>query len=187
LRGKMLGALVLVVFCVFASCVSAHAQPSQNRETETLTRTVTVMDDLPPGYLFTQMKTTIALTSTLTTMSHTVVDSKGNTHVMLRFFGSGLTQAEVLFWDPNLQEWVFGYQQSIQTKNVGGLSELIFASGAQNQQQIQVFSQRYSVSGISPLTGEIITQDYLLIQRLIVKVVDGDVQVSKTLEMMHDQ
>jgi len=69
---------------------------------------------------------------------------------------------------------------------VVSVSQLTFASGSQTQKEIYVHNERYSLSGISPLTGQAInTEEYLLIERLIVKLVDGEIQLEKTLELTH--
>ena len=119
-------------------------------------------------------------------MYNTVIDAKGNTHIKAKTFGESTTQAEFLFWDQVLQEWVFGQQITRQTKIVAGVSELIFTSGMLTQKEIHVFSERFSLNGISPETGESITQEYLLIEHLIVRLIDGEVQFEKTLEITHD-
>jgi hypothetical protein len=167
-------------------CVSANAQFSKDRQTSTETTTSTLTEDLDPSYYpYTQVKITLTESTTTIVMYDQVVDGKGVLHLNGKVFGRGTIYGEVWFWDEIRQVWILGQKTSYLSKMMLGINELSLDSEVHTSTETRLLSTIIKSNGFNPQTGEPFSMKALLVDHLIFKLIDGELQFEKSWEITH--
>ena len=110
--------LLMLAFSMIIPCVSAKAETTRDVLKESASDTFTDTYDLPPGSLYTQVKTTITLITKYNGQYQLVLDAKGNLHVNIKLFLQMNMEGEAWFWDDTLKMWVSGQVASQTSRRV---------------------------------------------------------------------
>jgi hypothetical protein len=185
LKIKLLSfALLLIAFCLITPCAAANAEITHVKETTTDNETSTITEDLDPSYFpYTQVK--VAVTETVTTiiMYNQVVDGKGILHLNGKVLARGTVYGEVWFWDDTSQVWVLGQKTSYLSKMILGINQLSLDSEVHTSTETRFLSTIIKSTGIDPQTGEPFTVKALIVDHLIFKLVNGELQFEKSWEI----
>lgn len=180
---KTIVAAALMVFVVFLMLpsVSASAEVNHDKQASTVSETITHIEDLPPEYYpYTQAKITMTATRSYTLMFNEVSDAKESTNINAKYFVEQTMKFEAWVWDDTHQNWVWVQQRSSSIKTIAGINELISTSEIQTCKTQYFSTQRTSVSGINPLTGEEIHLNSLTMDHLMIKLLNNESQFEKT-------
>ena len=118
-------------------------------------------------------------------MYNDVVDTKGNVHLNAKMFGKGTIQAQVWFWNQELNDWVFGGQGSQSAKQTYAFNQLIINSETQTSKDLILSKNKLKTIGIDQDTGETYPIEIYTIEHLMVKVNNGELQFEKSWEITH--
>jgi hypothetical protein len=187
LKRKLLSLAILVVaFCLITPSLSANAQISHDKQTSTDTESLNDIIDLGPEYYpYTQAKITMTFTSTLSYMYNLVTDAKGNLHINGKVFVKGTIYGEAWVWDDTRNEWILSVKISESAKQFFGYNELSFDSEIQTSKETRLITTRTSTYSLDLDTGQPTTSDILLINHVIVKFNNGELQFKKSLKISH--
>lgn len=178
--------LVLLALCLMIPSVFANAQISHDRETSTEIEIIENTITLDPEYYpYTQAEVTITTTGTIRTMYYQATDANGVLHVNGKALVRGSLSMEAWLWDDLRQVWVLGQTTSQSSKMFVALNEISLDSEVQNSQETRLLEDRIKTTGIDPLTGEPISVNILLIEHVIIKLVDGELQFEKSWSIKH--
>jgi len=185
LKRKLLSlALLVVAFCLITPSVSANAQISHDRQTSIDTEILNDTLYLDPEYYpYTQAKLTMTFNSTFSYMYNQVTDAKGHLHLNGKFFTKGTMYIEAWVWDDARQVWILGQKSSQSEKDFFGYNGLSFDSEIQTSKETRLSTYRSSAYLLDLDVGETITLDVVIIQHVIVKVHNGELQFQKSLEI----
>jgi hypothetical protein len=185
LKRKLLWlALLVVAFCLVTPTVSANAQISHDKQTIITDTSTTSIYDLDPEYYpYTQAKLTMTLTAMESYMYNQVTDVKGNLHLNGKVSIKGTMYIEAWAWDDTRQVWVLGQKSSQSEKAIFGYNELSFDSEVQTSKENRLITSRNSAYILDLDTGQTLTLDVVIIEHVIVKVNNGELQFQKSLEI----
>ncbi len=185
MKRKLLSlALLVVAFCLITPSVSANAQISHDKQTtSTETESNTILDLDSEYYPYTKAEVTLTLTGTSSYMYNQVTDAKGNLHINGKAFFKGTMYIEAWVWDDARQVWILG-QKSLQSdKQFFGYNELSFDPEIQTSKETRLSTYRSSAYLLDLDTGETITLNILIIEHVIVKLNNEELQFEKNLEI----
>ena len=66
------------------------------------------------------------------------------------------------------------------------VNQLTLDSETQTSQQIRIMANRISMSALDPTTGQTLTVDTLIIEHVIIKLNNGEVQFEKFWDIVHN-
>ncbi len=176
--------LVIVTFCMITPGVYANAETQHGVWTTENSETFTAIFDLPPTFAYTQVNITAIMYSKLSYLYNMVIDANGKTHVNGKFTIEGSGQFESWFWNDTQQEWVFGQISSRTSKRITGYNELILESETQTNKDFVLFKERVGAEGIDPASGETFTLDYMIIDHVMTKWVNGELLFENSWEIV---
>ncbi len=146
-----------------------------------------VIMPLPPSYYpFTQIKWISTWTWSNLWVSHTVFDGSQNLHATVDYISTGTVQNDFWYWNEDSQEWIYAGGWSQKLKNIWGQNELFvdLFTETQTSKQLNVDHETYKMEMMTdPLTGEVLTYEYMVIRYMIVKWVNGELQFENSWEI----
>ena len=179
-----MASLLMIAFSMIIPCVSAKAETMRDVLREEASDTFTDTYALPPGSLYTQVKTTITLTTEYNGQYHLVLDAKGNLHVNIKLFLQMNMEGEAWFWDDTLKEWVSGQVGSQTSRRIILYNDLIVDSETQTSKQLSLSKEEYSIAGINPDNGELIALKSEITRHFMFKMVNGELQFEHSWEIV---
>jgi hypothetical protein len=183
-RKLLLLALLVVAICLITPCVSANAQIIHDKQTILTDTSSTETYDLEPEYYpYTQAKFTVTLIGRESYMYNQVTDARGHLHINGKVSGKGTLYIEAWAWDDTRHEWILGQQTSQSQKAIFGYNELSFDSQIQTSKETRLIASRNSAYYLDLETGQTITLDVVIIEHVIVKYHNGELQFQKSFEI----
>jgi hypothetical protein len=188
LKTKLLSlALLVIAFCLLTPCVSGSVQMTRDKQTSTDTETLTSTYQLDPSYYpYTQVKYSITVESTLTLMINQLMDAKGQLHINGKASIRGVMHAESWIYDDVRQIWILGADQSQSSKMFLSVNQLTLDSETQTSQEIRVLANRIMMSALDLDTGQTVTVETLIIEHVMIKLNNGEVQFEKFWDIVHN-
>jgi hypothetical protein len=188
LKTKLLSlALLVIVFCLLIPCVSGSAQITRDKQASTDTETLTSTYQLDPSYYpYTQVKYSVTVESSLTLMYSQLTDAKGQLHINGKASIRGVMHAESWIYDDVRQIWILGSDRSQSSKIFVSVNELTLDSETQTSQEIRILANRITMSALDLDTGQTVTVDNLIIEHVMIKLSNGEVQFLKSWEFVHN-
>jgi hypothetical protein len=116
-------------------------------------------------------------------MYNQVTDAKGHLHINGKVSVKGTLYIEAWAWDDTLHEWILGQQTSQSQKAIFGYNELSFDSQIQTSKETRLIASQNSAYYLDLETGQTITLDVVIIEHVIVKYHNGELQFQKSLEI----
>jgi len=119
-------------------------------------------------------------------MTNEVTDANGGLHINGKASVRGIMCSEAWLYDDLRQVWVLGQSRSEISNMLVTFNELTIDSQTKTSQQVILNKQRMNVSTLDLDTGQTVTVDVLVIEHLMFKLNDGEVQFQKSWDIVHD-